>query len=69
MLERLVAAVTPPAPAVRRGRGIPPCPAATLTAAFSSALQVKPQDTQKNSAWLLRESFSIQPQALHRSDV
>lgn len=31
-----------------------------------SALQVKPQATQTNSAWLLREFFSIRPQSLHR---
>lgn len=69
MFEQPVAAVIPPAPAERRGRGNPPCPAATLVAAFSSALQVNPQDTQTKSAWLLRDFFSIQPQALQRNDV
>jgi hypothetical protein len=34
-----------------------------------SALQVNPQDTHANSAWLLREFLSIHPQALHRKDV
>jgi hypothetical protein len=37
-----------------------------LTAAFSSALQVNPQDTQTKSAWLLRDFFSIHPQAEQR---
>jgi hypothetical protein len=37
-----------------------------LAAALVSALQVKPQEEQTNSAWLLREFLSIHPQALHR---
>jgi len=37
-----------------------------LMAALWSALQVKPQWTQQNPAWLSREFFSIHPQALHR---
>jgi len=37
-----------------------------LTAAFSSALQVKPQETQQNPAWLSRESLLIHPQTLQR---
>ncbi|ADI08050.1 hypothetical protein SBI_04930 [Streptomyces bingchenggensis BCW-1] len=45
------------------------CPAATLLAEFSSALQVKPQVEQTNSAWLLREFLSIHPQAEQRQEV
>jgi hypothetical protein len=37
-----------------------------LMLALMSALQVKPQATQQNPAWLSRESLLIHPQALHR---
>jgi hypothetical protein len=35
-------------------------------AALRSALLLNPQETQENSAWLLRECFSIHPQAEQR---
>src|SRR5690348_15611971 len=37
-----------------------------LMLALMSALQVKPQATQQNPAWLSRESLLTHPQALHR---
>ncbi|MGW3471717.1 hypothetical protein ACWDKQ_25385 [Saccharopolyspora sp. NPDC000995] len=36
---------------------------------MTSALQVKPQPEQTNSAWFLREVLSIHPQSRHRTDV
>ena len=57
--------VVPPAH-TPSGAGLTTCPAATLIAALMSALQVKPQLEQTNSAWLLREFLSIHPQALQR---
>mgnify|MGYP001160722967 CR=1 FL=1 len=54
---------TDPRPLARcRPSGVP---AATLSAALTSALQVKPQEEQTYSAWLLREFLSIHPQAPH----
>src|SRR5699024_6627529 len=62
--------VVPPAQEPTGGSGLPgeraACPAATLIPALVSALQVNPQAMQTNSAWLLREFFSIHPQSLHR---
>jgi hypothetical protein len=37
-----------------------------LILALMSALQLKPQATQQNPAWLSREFLSIHPQALQR---
>jgi hypothetical protein len=37
-----------------------------LMLALMCALHVKPQETQQNPAWLLRESLLIHPQALQR---
>jgi len=48
------------------GGVLPACPAAMFTAALVSALQVKPQLTQQNTAWLSREFLLIHPQALQR---
>jgi hypothetical protein len=38
-------------------------------AAFTSALQAKPQATHRNAAWLSRDSLAVCPHALQRCEV
>ena len=40
------------------------CPAAMFLAAFTSALQAKPQATHGDAAWLSRDSLAVCPHAL-----
>src|SRR6202044_1310955 len=59
--SRFTGRVTPSPP-----RAVTACPAAMLIAAFTSALQAKPQAVHRNTAWLSREPPSTRPPAEHR---